>query len=58
MDTDAGEIERQSDGAASGLRALGRQVAANPVALLLAAVAVGFLAGMVLTFLETAKREN
>ena len=58
MDMDAESIERRPDMPAPGFRALGRQAAENPAVMLLAAVAVGFLAGMMLTFLEAAKREK
>jgi hypothetical protein len=49
---DAAEFQRRAGETAEGLRKFGRRVTGNPIATLLAALAAGFLAGMVLRFLE------
>ena len=52
------EIRQRADEAAGGLRTIGKRLVENPMAALLAALAAGFLAGMVLRFFETPRREE
>ena len=55
---DAEKIQRRAGEAAEGLRTFGRRVTANPIATLLAALAAGFLAGLVLRFFERPRVER
>jgi len=55
---DAAEIQRRAGKTAGDLRALSRRVTENPVAALLAALAAGFLFGLVLRLSEHPRREG
>jgi hypothetical protein len=55
---DAAEIQRRAAEASEGLRTFGRRVTANPIATLLAALAAGFLVGLVLRFFERPRVER
>ena len=52
------EIRHRANEAAGGLRRIGRRLAENPVAALLAAVAAGFLAGLLLRLIEKPDRKK
>ena len=54
----AREIRHRADEAAGRMRTIGKRLADNPVAALLAAVAVGFLVGLVLRLGEPPGREK
>jgi len=54
---DAAGIERRVGETVGNLRTVGRRMTANPVAALLAALAAGFLLGLVLRVFERPRRE-
>ena len=54
----AREIRRPADEGSGGLRTIGKRLAENPVAALLAAVAAGLLAGLVLRLFRSTSREE
>jgi len=53
----AAGIERRVGETVGNLRTVGRRMTANPVAALLAALAAGFLLGLVLRVFERPRRE-
>jgi hypothetical protein len=55
---DATGIQRRAGEAVGDLRTLGRRVTANPVAALLAAIAAGFLLGVILRLFERPRGEK
>jgi hypothetical protein len=55
---DAAKIQRRAGKLAGDLRVMGRRATDNPVAAVLAALAAGFLLGLVLRVFERPRREK
>ena len=54
----AREMRLRADGAAEGVKTIGKRLAENPAAAVLTAIAAGFLVGLVLRLFEKPPREK